>query len=44
LQYKFIEEDNRGIFSFVVNYLKLILGGGRRGLVVIVFAVVIIIV
>jgi hypothetical protein len=34
LQYKFIEAQNIGIFCFVVNYLKLILGGGGRGLAV----------
>jgi len=39
LQCKFIEADIREIFSFVVNYLKLILGGGGRRLVVVIVVV-----
>jgi len=41
LQCKLIVADSRGIFCFVVNYLKLILGGGARGIVVIVIVVII---
>jgi len=43
LQYKFIEAENRGIFCFVVNYLKLILCGGGRGLVVVIIVAAVII-